>query len=76
MANAYKNKVQLSDGTVLIDISDTTATASQVLNGSSFYLASGEKANGSVSFVTYYTGSSDPSASVGSDGDIYLKVVS
>lgn len=30
---------------------------------------------GTLSFVTYYTGSSDPSASTGSDGDIYLKVV-
>lgn len=25
--------------------------------------------------ITYYTGSSDPSSSLGSDGDIYLKVV-
>lgn len=28
-----------------------------------------------VPFVTYYTGSSAPAASLGSDGDIYLKVV-
>lgn len=26
--------------------------------------------------VTYYTGTSDPSSSTGSNGDIYLKVVS
>lgn len=26
--------------------------------------------------ITYYTGSSAPSVSLGSDGDIYLKVVS
>lgn len=26
--------------------------------------------------ITYYTGSSDPASSLGSDGDIYLKVVS
>ena len=31
--------------------------------------------NVSIPFVTYYTGSSDPSSSTGSDGDIYLKVV-
>lgn len=30
---------------------------------------------GSLTFVTYYTGSSTPSSSLGSDGDIYLKVV-
>lgn len=31
---------------------------------------------GTLSFVTYYTGSSTPSSSTGSNGDIYLKVVS
>lgn len=30
---------------------------------------------GTVTFTTYYTGSSTPSSSTGSDGDIYLKVV-
>lgn len=30
--------------------------------------------NVSIPFVTYYTGSSDPSSSTGADGDIYLKV--
>lgn len=29
-----------------------------------------------IPFVTYYTGTSDPSSSLGSDGDIYLKTVS
>ena len=29
---------------------------------------------GNLSFITYYTGSSAPSSSLGSDGDIYLKV--
>ena len=31
---------------------------------------------GTLAFVTYYTGTSDPAASLGNDGDIYLKVVS
>jgi hypothetical protein len=30
---------------------------------------------GTLAFVTYYTGSSTPSSSIGSDGDIYLKTV-
>ena len=30
MANQYVNKVDLADGTTVIDISDTTATASDV----------------------------------------------
>ena len=29
---------------------------------------------GNLSFITYYTGTSDPSSSLGSNGDIYLKV--
>lgn len=47
MANTYVNKVQLADGTSLIDISDTTATASDVLTGRYFYTASGQKVQGS-----------------------------
>ncbi len=45
--NPYVNKVQLADGTSLIDISDTTATASDVLTGRYFYTASGQKVQGS-----------------------------
>lgn len=47
MANTYVNKVQLADGTSLIDISDTTATAPDVLTGRYFYTASGQKVQGS-----------------------------
>lgn len=43
MAN---NKVQLTDGSVLIDITDTTAVASNVEQGKYFYLASGIKVEG------------------------------
>lgn len=44
--NPYVNKVQLADGTSLIDISDTTATASDVLTGRYFYTAAGQKVQG------------------------------
>lgn len=47
MANTYVNKVQLADGTSLIDISDSTAVASDVISGKYFYLASGQKVQGS-----------------------------
>ena len=48
MANQYVNKVVQSDGTVLIDISDTTAIAADVVEGKNFYLASGQKVSGAA----------------------------
>ena len=49
MANPYINRVDVQRGNTvdtLINISDTTATASDVAQGKYFYLASGEKVQG------------------------------
>lgn len=69
------NKVNYGS-TTLLDISNDTVTASTLLSGSTAHDNTGAQISGAVSFVTYYTGSSTPSSSLGSDGDIYLKVVS
>lgn len=49
--NPYPNKVQKSDGTTLLDITDTTAIASDVLIGKYLYLASGQKVQGSLPII-------------------------
>lgn len=60
-----------------------TVTASELVSGSETKTANGTynvtnlaSLVVNIPFVTYYTGSSDPSSSLGSNGDIYLKVVS
>ena len=55
------------------DVTDTTATAADVASGKAIYTAAGTKVTGTLAFQTYYTGSSAPPASLGSDGDIYLQ---
>lgn len=56
----------------------TVESLSVTANGT--YTAPSGKAYSPVSvnvpFVTYRTGTTDPASSLGSDGDIYLKVVS
>lgn len=60
-----------------------TVSASELVSGSQTISANGTtdvtnlaSVTVAIPFVTYYTGTTDPPSSLGSDGDIYLKVVS
>lgn len=70
-----KNKITYA-GTTLIDLTSDTATAGDIASGKTAHIRSGEQVTGTLTFITYYTGTSTPSASTGSNGDIYLKVAS
>ena len=56
------------------DISDVTATSSDVLTGKVFIDSTGTPKTGLLIANNYYVGSTDPDASIGSNGDLYFKV--
>ena len=53
--------------------SDANATATDIVLGKSGYV-NGVKIDGSLVVYTYYTGSTAPSSSLGSNGDIYFQI--
>lgn len=73
--NPYKNKI-IYDGTTLLDLTSDTIAANVVVSGYTGHSASGAPFTGSLVVQTYYTGTTDPPANLGNNGDIYLKVVS
>lgn len=59
----------------LIDLTNDTISADKLLSGYTAHNAKGESVTGTVVYATIYNGNTDPSASIGVNGDIYLKVV-
>lgn len=55
------------------DVTGVTAAAGDVVSGKTIVSSTGTTVNGTLVIQHYYTGSSAPSASLGSDGDIYLQ---
>ena len=56
MANSYVNKVNMADGTTIIDISDTSIDVNKIPNGSVVYLATGERIVGEAIVYNVYNG--------------------
>lgn len=56
------------------DVTNVTAAAGDVVSGKTIVDSTGATVNGSLVINRYYTGSSAPSSSLGSNGDLYLKV--
>ena len=71
--NPYVNKVVYNNNT-LIDITDTTATASDVVSGKDFYTADGSKTSGTLIVPQILYGTTVPTSSLGNDGDLYIKI--
>lgn len=58
--------------TTLIDLTGDSVNAASLLRGKTAHNAAGEQVVGEVDLINVYTGSGEPSADLGSDGDIYL----
>ncbi len=65
------NKI-IYNAQVLIDLTNDTVAADNLLAGVTAHDKSGNQVTGNVTFGTVYTGSGEPASSVGTDGDIYL----
>lgn len=60
-------------GNTLIDLTSDTVSADKIENGYTAHDRSGTVITGSLVIQHYYTGSSAPSSSLGSNGDLYLQ---
>lgn len=57
---------------ILIDLTSDTVSADKLLNGYTAHDKSGNEIVGTLTLATVYTGSGEPDASLGEEGDLYL----
>lgn len=60
------------NGETVVDLRNDTVSADKMLSGYTAHDKSGAKITGNVTFSTVYTGSGEPSSSLGEEGDLYF----
>lgn len=66
------NKVVLSSGSVLIDLTADSVAPEKLLSGITAHDKSGAQVTGTLTLNSVHSGSGAPSASMGADGDYYF----
>lgn len=60
------------NGETVVDLRDDTVSADKMLSGYTAHDKSGNQVTGNVTFASVYTGSGEPSSSLGEEGDLYF----
>lgn len=60
------------NGETVVDLRNDTVSADKLIKGATAHDKTGATITGTVSFATVYTGSGEPSSSLGEEGDLYL----
>ena len=60
------------NGETVVDLRNDTVSADKLLKGAKAHDKTGAVITGTLSFATVYTGSGEPSISLGEEGDLYL----
>lgn len=60
------------NGETVVDLRNDTVSADKLLKSVTAHDKTGAAITGTVSFATVYTGSGEPSSSLGEEGDLYL----
>ena len=60
------------NGETVVDLRNDTVSADKLLKGATAHDKTGAVITGTLSFATVYTGSGEPSSSLGEEGDLYL----
>lgn len=60
------------NGETVVDLRNDTVSVDKLIKGATAHDKTGAAITGTVSFATVYTGSGEPSSSLGEEGDLYL----